>query len=60
MCNPLFQGTGNLSQGSLRVSNAVDVNIDRNTITDYVGNGIGLTGFLDGVRVRRTNVTAPK
>jgi hypothetical protein len=42
------------------VSNAVDVNIDRNTITDYVGNGIGLTGFLDGVRVRRTSVTPSK
>jgi hypothetical protein len=54
----IFQDTGNLSQGSLRVSNAKDVNIDENTITDYVGNGIGLTGFLDGVRVDRTDLTA--
>jgi parallel beta-helix repeat protein len=53
-----FEGAGNLSQGSLRVSNAIDVNVDKNTITDYVGNGIDLADFLDGVRVRGSNLDA--
>ena len=54
----IFEGTGNPSQGSLYVSNATDVNVDENTIADYVGNGIGLAGFLDDVRFRATNLDA--
>jgi hypothetical protein len=55
----IFQGAGNVSQGSLQVSNAIDVNVDGNIFfSDCAGNDIDVTGFHHGVRLRGNNLHA--